>query len=68
MRTWVCLSYLAVFSLSNALAAGPMPAPQQFRQEIATRYTPKDGLPDAPVQLIQALPQNGVRVFAGGRW
>jgi hypothetical protein len=49
-------------------AADFVPAPQNFRQEIARAFTEKDGLSSAKVQLIDAAPDGIPRAFAAGNW
>src|SRR5215831_10134511 len=44
------------------------PAPQRFRQEIATRWGEREGLPTQPVQLLDIAPGGEVRAFSAGRW
>jgi hypothetical protein len=50
------------------LAADFSPAPQQFRQEIAQRFTVTNGLPTADIQLLELAADGQPRAFAGGRW
>jgi hypothetical protein len=45
-----------------------IPASQHFRQEIAHRFTQKDGLPAGPAQLVECSQGGRVLVFLGGRW
>ena len=44
------------------------PAPQAFRQEVASRFGEADGLPRGPVQLLDLAPGGPVRALAQGRW
>lgn len=41
---------------------------QLFRQEIASRFSEKDGLPRGSIQCLDVGPNGAVRAFAGGRW
>jgi hypothetical protein len=50
------------------LAADLAPAPQHFRQEMARRFSDKDGLPQGPVQLIECSSTGSKRAFISGRW
>jgi hypothetical protein len=50
------------------LAADFQPAPQQFRQEIAQRFTDKEGAPMGPVALVDCIASGTIRVFAAGQW
>jgi hypothetical protein len=59
---------LASLGAFNARAADFSPAPQLFRQEIATRFSGADGLPETAVQLVDLAPDGTPRVFAGGKW
>ena len=64
-----CRSLLTLGLLTVALhAAGFTPAPQQFRQEIAQRFTTAEGLPANDVQLVDLAAEGTPRAFAGGRW
>jgi len=49
-------------------AAEWKPAPQQFRQEVATRVAEANGLASRDIQLLDFAPDDKLRVFAGGRW
>jgi hypothetical protein len=44
------------------------PAPQQFDQEVAQSFTQSNGLPDAPIQLLDQTEGSSIRAFASGRW
>lgn len=53
---------------SLLLAAPPTPAPQRFSQEVARHHELTNGLPAAPVQLLDTAPPGTGRIFAGGSW
>jgi hypothetical protein len=57
-----------LLAAANVSAAQSMPSPQLFRQEIATRFSKLDGLPDTGVQLVDLSPGGTPRVYAEGRW
>ncbi len=62
---------LAIAALGAAMrgrAADQRPAPQHFRQEVATRFTTADGLPAAEVQLLDLAADGFPRAFTAGRW
>ena len=50
------------------LAADFESAPQHFGQEIAQRFTEKDGSPAGPVALVDCAASGTVRVFSAGQW
>ncbi len=63
------LFFLTLGLLTAALHAADLtPAPQQFRQEIAQRFTVADGLPANDVQLVDPAADGTPRAFAGGKW
>ena len=68
----VLARFLTAAVLSVAIRAGFaaefQPAPQQFRQEIAQRFTEKDGAPMGLMSLVDCTRDGVVRVFAEGNW
>ncbi|HEV8541824.1 MAG TPA: hypothetical protein VGR78_05485, partial [Verrucomicrobiae bacterium] len=67
--TGLVLLLSAISAVSaHAGAAELTPAPQKFRQEIATRFGPSDGLPPGKAQLIEIDYRGTPRLFTGGRW
>ena len=51
-----------------AAAAELTPARQEFKQEIAHRFTERDGLPKGRPQLVQCSAAGEPRVFIAGKW
>lgn len=49
-------------------AADLQVAPQQFSQEIAHRFSQKDGLPNGHAQLLECVANGPIRVFIDGTW
>ena len=68
MRIPTLLVSLATFLSTFSRAAEVLPAPQQFRQEVALRHGTAQGLPSADVRLVDLTADGAPRVFAGGRW
>jgi hypothetical protein len=69
MRRAIALAAFGLLWIDAELrAADSIPAPQRFRQEIAERHTPANGLPDAEIQLIELSEDGEPRVFANGKW
>jgi hypothetical protein len=56
------LVHLSVF------AGDSIPAPQQFKQEVARRFTQKDGVAQGAVQLVECAPSGATRAFISGQW
>jgi hypothetical protein len=54
--------------IHTATAAEFTPARQEFRQEIARKFTAQDGLPEGEVQLIDCEMGRPTHVFAQGQW
>jgi hypothetical protein len=51
-----------------SLAADFQPAPQQFGQEVARRFTGTNGVTAGAVALVDCIAGGVVRVFAAGQW
>src|SRR5215472_12334670 len=63
--------YLGLALLSNAHvsdAADFTPAPQKFRQEIASAFGEGGGLPRERIQLLEISSDGSPQAFVGGRW
>lgn len=52
----------------TGVCADLKPASQEFGQEVARRFSLKDGLPTGVVQLVQSSELGHVTAFVGGRW
>src|SRR4051812_40141556 len=68
MRVVFFFATFIFFSDGRVRAAQFVPAPQRFRQEIATSFVSREGLPEGEIQLIEIGPQGTPRAFTGGRW
>ena len=68
MRARLLFSTTLGLVVQAGLAADFQPAPQQFLQEIARRFTGKDGAPTGPVALVDCAVGGAVRVFAEAQW
>ena len=68
MRIPIFLVSVVTFLSPVSRAAEVLPAPQQFRQEVALRHGTAQGLPSADVRLVDLAADGSPRVFAGGRW
>ena len=68
MRIPIFLVSVVTFLSPVSRAAEVLPAPQQFRQEVALRHGTAQGLPSADVRLVDLATDGSPRVFAGGRW
>ena len=55
-------------TICSGLASDFTPAPQQFQQELALRFSQSDGAPPGAVQLIECPPGGPHRAFAAGQW
>lgn len=64
----VALIGLGIVLCSGAASTEMVPAPQKFRQEVATNYAAAQGLPPQAVQLIDLDPARPPVALAGGRW
>ncbi len=63
-----CLGLICCLTDLPGMSADLAPAPQQFRQEVAHRFTATNGLPQGPAQLLECAPTGLVRAFLGGHW
>lgn len=58
-----------ILGLLPAVAHGAVtPIPQRFKQEVALHRSITNGLPTAPVQLVDSGSADKVRTFIGGHW
>jgi hypothetical protein len=62
------LSFALCFFVLDLMGAGLVPAPQAFRQEIATFFDPPASATNGKLQLLDFTPDGSPMMFAGGDW
>ncbi len=67
-HSWFVVATGFLFGAEGVFRAAVAPAPQSFKQEIATRYGAREGLPEGAVQLLDLSDAGVPRAFAAGGW
>lgn len=68
MRSLIFLACAACWFHPAFAAAQFTPAPQRFRQEIATQFSRSNGLSSTDMRLVETGADGTPRAFADGRW